>query len=254
MNNLHPKNHYFDFLADWYDRLLKNEGLDIEYSTNTIGSNTETILELACGTGRLMIPLIKAGHEADGVDISPEMLKICEDKLIHENLCAGLYQQDIVNFKINKTYDTIFISGGSFCMISDVDEALVCLRSIITHLKPEGRLIMDLFNPLGSYKKEEAGVPKVIRTAEDGKTKMVCTAVTELDVHEQIMMGSYKYELFDNDVLQKELEDEFQMRWYGKYEFKLMLEKAGFVNINIESRSIMSSHSGTLVYHAQKPK
>ena len=112
---------------------------------------------------------------------------------------------------------------------------------------------MDLFNPLESYNKDNEGTPKIMRTAEEGSRKVVCHGITELDISEQIMSGSYKYELFSNDVLQNEIRDEFKMRWYGKYEFKLLLEKAGFIKISIEPGSIMSSHSGTLVYHAQKP-
>lgn len=254
MAGLHPKNHYFDFLAGWYDRLLDNEGLDIEYYSKAIGSKSRKVLELACGTGRLIIPLIKSGHAVDGIDISPDMLRICREKLKRENLDANLYEQDIVSFNIDRTYDDIFIAGGSFCMISDIDEALQCLTGIIDHLNPGGRLIMDLFNPLESHKNDDEKIPKVIRTAAEGNKKVVCYALTDMDVYEQILKGSYKYELFIDDVLQNELIDEFVMRWYGKYEFKLLLEKAGFSNINIEPGTIMSSHSGTLVYHAQKPK
>ena len=254
MSDLHPKNHYFDFLADWYDRLLVNEGLDIKYYKEALGNKPQSVLELACGTGRLMIPFIKSGNEVDGVDISPEMLKICRDKLNKENLEADLHEMDIVNFKIHKFYDVIFISGGSFCMIEDIEEAYKSLCSVLDHLKPGGRFVLDLFNPIDSYNKDDSGVPKVIRTAEDGEEKIVCTAVTEIDVYEQIMTGSYKYELFKSENLQSELKDDFKMRWYGKYEFKLLLEKAGFTNIRIQPQSIMSSHSGTLVYHAQKPQ
>lgn len=136
MSGLHPKNHYFDFLAEWYNRLLANEGLDIKYYKEAIGDKPQSILELACGTGRLMIPFIKAGHEVSGVDISPEMIMICRDKLNKENLEADLYEQDIVSFDIDKNYDTIFISGGSFCMISDIDDAFKSLCRILDHLKP----------------------------------------------------------------------------------------------------------------------
>jgi SAM-dependent methyltransferase len=248
------KNHYFGFLADWYDRLLVNEDLDIKYYIQAVGNNPQSLLELACGTGRLMIPLIKAGHELDGIDISPQMLKICSDILNSENLNANLYEQDIINFNVDKRYDTIFISGGSFCMISDFEEAYTCLCSILYHLQPGGRFLLDIFNPLDSYKENDPDQPKIIRTAEDGEEKIVCYSVTEYDIQEQIMEGSYKYELFKSGKLQEEIEDEFKMRWYGKYEFKLLLEKAGFRNITIEPHSIMSSHSGTLVYTAQKPK
>lgn len=254
MNSRHPKNHYFDLLAEWYDRLLVNEELDIKYYTSAIGNSPQSLLELASGTGRVMIPLIKAGHKVDGVDISPHMLSICRDKLNKENLSANLYEQDIASFKIDMSYDCIFISGGSFCMISDIDDAFECLTGIMDHLKPGGRLILDLFNPLESFKKEDPGAPRIIRTSEEGSEKIVCTAVTRYDIYEQKMKGSYKYELFREDVLEKELTDEFEMRWYGKYEFRLLLEKAGFTDIFIESQSIMSSHSGTLVYHAKKPE
>lgn len=111
-----------------------------------------------------------------------------------------------------------------------------------------------MFNPIDSCNKDDTGIPKVIRTAEEGEKKIVCTAVNKYDVYEQVMIDNYKYELFERDILQSELEDNFKMRWYGKYEFKLLLEKAGFNNISIEPQSIMSSHSGTLVYHAQKPQ
>ena len=138
-------------------------------------------------------------------------------------------------------------------MINNIGEAYNSLLRIHEHLDKKGWLILDLFNPLQSFKNEDSGMPRVLRTAEDGNQKVVCTAVTSLDMYEQIMQGSYKYELLEDNEHVSVLEDEFKMRWYGKYEFKLMLEKAGFINISIEPQTIMSSHSGTLVYHAQKP-
>ncbi len=252
MNGNQDKNHYFGILADWYDRLLVDEKNDIDYYVPLVTGRGGRALELACGTGRLLVLIRKSGIEIDGVDISSEMLAHCKTKLDSLNLKSGLFEQDIVSFKTEKTYDTIFISGGSFCMIDDFNEAQKCIQNIYEHLNNNGVFVLDIFKPTQDAKSDSEGTETLMRTAQSGDQKLVCFGNTKYDFEEQVLSGSYSYELHSEDAETQIVKDTFKMRWYGKYEFKLMLESAGFKNIEIESADIMSSHSRTLIYRAYK--
>jgi hypothetical protein len=81
---------------------------------------------------------------------------------------------------------------------------------------------------------------------------MLCFSSIFYDTQEQIMAGSYKYELYNNNVLEQTLNDDFKMRWYGQYEFLMMLQKVGFSKIEAQPASVMSSHQGTIIFHAYK--
>jgi SAM-dependent methyltransferase len=248
----HEKNHYYGILADWYDKLLISENKDINYYVDLVSRRGGNALELACGTGRLLLPIIQREIEIDGVDISPEMLSICKQKLMQEGISTNLYEDDIVKFQTNKKYNTIFISGGSFCMIESIDDALQCLYHVYNHLADDGLFVLDIFNPIEDITRGLDGVQRLIRTAESGEHKMLCFSSIFYDTQEQLMAGTYKYELYKNNVLEQTLNDDFKMRWYGQYEFLLMLQKVGFKKIEAQPASVMSSHQGTIIFHAYK--
>ena len=98
--------HYSGFWIDWYDDLLAGEKKDIEFYTNIIKPENAPVLEVACGTGRVLISLLKGSVACDGLDISGPMLDICRQKLKKEQTKPGLFQQDVSIFDIDKKYKT----------------------------------------------------------------------------------------------------------------------------------------------------
>lgn len=247
------QNNYKGLLVDWYDGLLADETKDIELYKNIIADMDHPVLELACGTGRHIVPLRRMGIEIDGVDISEEMLKVCYSKLKKENLRAGLYIQDITKLKLPKKYKTIFISGASFQLITDFDQAIFTLEKIYDHLENDGILVLDLFTPYQDIKSGHDGIWRITRKARNPEGEnLIVHQCNRYDLEEQLIFGTYKYELYNGNKLTETFLDEVNLRWYGKYEFKLMLEDTGFEEVEISDEFIFSAHNKSMMFIARK--
>jgi ubiquinone/menaquinone biosynthesis C-methylase UbiE len=253
MSKQSSKNHYRGLAAQWYDTLLGKEKKDIEFYKKIVLTSKGKVLELACGTGRLLVPYRNMGADIEGLDISSEMLAICREKLKQHNLTASLYEQDLTRFKTDKQYAAIFIAGGSFQLIDNFEKAMTSLQLIYHHLQSDGFFVLDLFSPWFQFKANTEGQWQLGRTASNEKgEKLLCHSCSEIDIPNQLIKSHFKYELFREDRLIETMLDKFDMRWYGKEEFRLMLEKAGFESITLERRNLITTHEESIVYFAYK--
>lgn len=204
MSNKVNKSHYTGIAAEWYDDLLKDEKSDLEFYSNLVVNNGGPVLEIACGTGRNIIPIAEAGIEIDGVDSAEEMLQKCREKLEGKNLSINLFNQDMADLNLHKKYKTIIIPGGSFQLITDFDSALDVLTRIKNHLLPEGKFVIDTFIPIVDVNLKETGAWQSARSAERENGGKLCVfSSTNYDVAEQMMYGKYKYELYQNKLLKE---------------------------------------------------
>jgi len=254
MDNIDSNNgHYVGLVADWYDDLLADETKDIEYYTDIIQTKDAPVLELACGTGRVLLALLENKVSTDGLDLSQPMLDICKQKIEKGQFQSNLFRQDLISFELGKSYQTIFVSGGSFQLMSSTELAIKALQQIYKHLNQGGRFICDLWIPWDEIVNYQPNIWKTgrIATRPDGQ-KLVVTYSKTFDLKNQSQTGIFKYEWFkDGNLIDTNL-DEIKLKWFGVEEFKYMLEKAGFKNISIEERPMMSSHCVSNVYIATK--
>ncbi len=100
-------------------------------------------LDLACGTGRLLLPLLCAGVDIDGCDISGDMLRHCRDKAASQGLEPRLYQQPMHAFDLPRRYRTIYICD-SFNLAGSREQALATLQRCFAHLEPGGALLLNI--------------------------------------------------------------------------------------------------------------
>ncbi len=109
------------------------------------------ILELACGTGRLAIPLSKAGFSVTGLDINKGMLERCSLKLAKEgedtqkNLTLHLC--DMRDFDFNEAFDLIFIGFNSANHLLSIEDQLRVFKCVHKHLATGGRFMLDVHSP-----------------------------------------------------------------------------------------------------------
>lgn len=142
--------HDYDTAAKWYDLLFDDRTVDVACWIQFAKKYGGPILELSCGTGRLTIPIAKAGIRIDGMDISLPMLSRFKKKLAHLDRSVtkriSAIHGDITNFSIpGKQYATIFSPWGFIPLTSQQEtSALECIKR---HLLPDGMLIVDLDNP-----------------------------------------------------------------------------------------------------------
>lgn len=107
----------------------------------------EPVLELACGSGAYLIPLAEKGAEALGLDISAEMLKKAEEKAAARKVKLDLRQGDIRNFELNRKFPLILLIGNSLQHLLTREDIEKCFAAVKRHLTPNGRFIVEVFNP-----------------------------------------------------------------------------------------------------------
>lgn len=227
-------NYYSKLSTEVYD-LDKPVGSsfgDIEYYLERLKGTAGRILEPAVGTGRMMIPLLQAGFEVDGFDVSPEMLAKCRDNCRIRGLHPELFEERMESFTAGQKYGAIILPTGTFLLLHEREQSLQALHNFHQHLETGGRFIVDLYLP-GNIELEKSST----RTwsLENGDTMTLESKKVEVDWVNQYTVSHNRYEKWrDGKLIETELE-RFPMRWYGVAEFKLLLEQIGFTAITIST-------------------
>ncbi|KZD40401.1 Methyltransferase [Bacillus cereus] len=147
------KNDYFYEnyrIADFYDDQYGMVKHDIPFWLN-ITKDYQDILEIACGTGRITIPLLESGKNVYAVDYSEEMLNILDEKIKSEysefegNIV--IENQDMRYLELNKKFDMIIITSNSLNHIETNDDLQKTFEAIKKHLNDDGLLVFDILNP-----------------------------------------------------------------------------------------------------------
>lgn len=124
-------------------------------------------LELACGSGNIMIPLAEAGVEIAGIDISDTMLRACRQKAAGRGIEIKIGKGDMRSFDLGRQFPLIFIAGNSFQHLDSIGEITDCFTAVKRHLAPSGRFIVEVFNPYIPLLVREMGKRYVVGEFED---------------------------------------------------------------------------------------
>lgn len=107
----------------------------------------EPVLDLGCGTGRILVDFLAQGIDIDGVDNSPEMLDLCRAKAAAAGLTPRVYEQTMQALDLPRQYRTILVPSSSFQLLLDLADARRAIGQFVAHLLPGGVLAMP-FMPL----------------------------------------------------------------------------------------------------------
>ncbi|TAA71698.1 class I SAM-dependent methyltransferase [Planococcus salinarum] len=205
---------------------------DVEFYMERLDGVTGRILEPATGTGRMLVPLFEHNFVVDGFDSSKDMLKVCRKNCEQRGLQPNLFEADMETFDLNTEYEAIIIPAGTFLLLHERQASLKALKNFHRHLKPGGKLIVDLYLPTDS----EVG-HSTLRSweIEGGGVITLETTINEIDHINQFSVAHNRYEKWRRGkLLDTELE-RFAMRWYGVEEFRTILENHGFRDIVISA-------------------
>ncbi|MGZ3770334.1 MAG: class I SAM-dependent methyltransferase [Bdellovibrio sp.] len=132
--------------GDLYDAFHMKFSHDFSFYNDFL-SKSSNCLELGAGTGRLTIPLKKSGIEIEGLDLSIEMLKTAQRNAKNSGVHVTFHHADARNFVLDKIFDTIIFPANGFLHINTYEDLFGFFTSVKKHLKPDGLLVLDLFNP-----------------------------------------------------------------------------------------------------------
>jgi SAM-dependent methyltransferase len=224
---------YSGLAADTYDLWFGGEPFwDQSFFFKRIAANGGAALELASGTGRLLVPFLRDGLDVEGVDASPRMLDICRRKARAAGVTPVLHEQLMQELAVPRRFRTIYIPADSFQIVVDPAEAIQALVRSRDHLAPGGELIVTL----GQASKEtETGEERMTRNVarEDGSIARVYSMTRTLPA-ERVQEMRVRFEIVTNDVVIDSLTwPTARLRWYEPDEFTSLLRHAGFTSVEM---------------------
>lgn len=201
---------------------------DVDYYLQVLAEIRGPILELACGTGRFLVPLREMGCEIDGLDHSPEMLAVCRRHCDERGLDPVLYEADMAPFEVEKVYDVIVIASGAIKELDGREGALQALECCREALAPGGRLIVDLVPP---RLVSEPGPMRHWR--RDRYLWTLHTVQLDYDASANRTTEFIRYEKWrDGSLLAAEMH-QFCMQHWNLQEFDQLLLEAGFTDVRV---------------------
>ena len=248
--------HYRGLAAEVYDDHHKDPLPDFEFYKARIEEDGRAALEVASGTGRLLLRYLEAGLDVEGLDASPDMLAICRRKAEEKGLAPVLHETLMQEMDLGKRYGTIFVPFRTFMILTNREVVFEALRRFREHLEEGGRLFISLFVPSYAITVEQTGRWGVEGRFEraDGSLVLISSSVTN-DLVEQVKTVRFRIDVYEDRVLTRTELQEFRMRWYFKYEFALMLERAGFKDVfahgDYTDEEVRSGH-GEMTFRATR--
>lgn len=223
----------FDRFAPFYDNDYRNYSDDIQLVVDLAQDAGESALEMGCGTGRVLIPLAATGCRVTGVDNSPALLALARRKAEQAGVTARLqlFEDDLRSFALpEKGFDFAFCVSNTLMHLNTQADQLAALRIAHRHLRPGGRLLIDLFNPDIPHLTAISGVQELADRWEDEErgATVLKWVVRQVDVAQQLQETTFIYESIFSDGRVEKAVLPFTLRFLWPSEGELLLEKAGF--------------------------
>ena len=130
----------------------------VEQAEETGGS----VLELACGTGAIAIPLARAGHYVTGLDLSEPMLAEARRKARAAGVQVDWRHGDIRDFRLGRRYSLIILASNVLCHLLDLPSLEDCLGRVREHLASDGRFVLSVFVPDPALLRRRCDEPHVL--------------------------------------------------------------------------------------------
>ena len=220
-----------------YDALFTDIDFDRSYYVGLARAAAGPVLEVTCGTGRILIPCLEAGVDIEGVDLYAPMLERLRAKAQALGLAARVHQADMRDFALAHRFALVIIPFNGFVHCLTSADQLACLSTCGDHLAPGGRLVFNTIPPLLVSAPALEGVPVLEHETRDpatGRTVRIYDTRT-LDRVAQIQHSVMSIEQLDDaGRVVASSASQTDMRWTWKPEMELLLRAAGYARWTLE--------------------
>jgi SAM-dependent methyltransferase len=222
----------YDILAPFYDVEHAHFVDDVDLYQNYAELCGGSLLELGCGSGRLLLPLARAGYTITGVDTSASMLALARGYVQEAKLASRvtLVQQDMRTLQLDRRFGLAFVALGSFAHLTSRKAQQEALASIRAHLTVSGTFILDISNADARYMEGLSGqlLHQGTWPREDGSmlTHMISPAASTTR-HFIELTHFYDQHVQGGQVNRTVITTRLYL--FERSEMELLLEQAGFV-------------------------
>ena len=222
----------YDTIAPFYDVEHAHFSEDLDMYQNFAESSGGPILELACGSGRVLLPLAQAGYDIVGVDTSALMLALAQQYIDETEapIRCELLQQDMVTMQLGRKFRMAFVALGSFAHLISRKEQQQALTNIRTHLSTGGLFLIDISNADARYMEDLGGqvLHQGTWSRDDGTilTHFVSPASSPA---RHLLELTHFYDQHKQGSTVERTTVTTHLYLFDRSEMELLLEQAGFV-------------------------
>jgi SAM-dependent methyltransferase len=214
-----------------YDLALERFEADLSFWLEEARQARGPVLEVTCGTGRILLHLLASGIDVDGVDLHPQMLERLEAKAATRGLKPRVSLGDMRDFTTPRRYVRVFIPFNGFAHCETTADQLACLQCCREHLEPGGALVIDMSYPGLDYwlDTREARVLEIETPHPD-----TGDLVRMWDTRRKDRVGQMQHSLIEIEELDgagqvaRTHRSETRQRWVYRFELELLFRSAGF--------------------------
>jgi len=224
-------------IGELYDHVpAYRDRKDVAFYLDLCRAAPGEVLELGCGTGRLLVPAAAAGCTITGLDGSVSMLERCRAKL--RTLPADarnrvtLVEAEMAGFSLGRTFALATVPFRPFQHLVSVAEQLSFLACVHRHLEPGGKLALDVFHPHLTTLASDVDPQEIEDTPEVelGSGRRMRRAFRNVAKRraEQTNDIELIYYVTDSAGVTTRIVQAFPMRYFFRYELEHLLARAGF--------------------------
>lgn len=157
----------YDLMMPWKKRRKKEEGF---FKEHLEAYNVRSVLDCHCGTGFHMAMLIEMGYDVEGIDLSPDMIRVARKNLRERGLSANIYRYDVkeISRTLGRKYDCVISMGNSLPHESGDENLLSALRNMYEVLNKDGICIIHIENYDALYRDRERFIPSHYSRSNNG--------------------------------------------------------------------------------------
>jgi SAM-dependent methyltransferase len=258
----HSSADYTGLAATAWERFSTDEvGPDDAFFRALAARFGDPALDIGCGSGRLLLPLLGAGLDVEGVEPSADMLALCRQRAAARGLRPVLHQQTLQTLDLPRRYRTIFVACGTLHLVVDRAEVVDALRRLHAHLLPGGAVALTAFAPWVYLRAEApfgtAWHPRATAALPDGTELVKEGLLLGVNKTEQTAEYAVRYRRRRGATVLEEQVCQTPTRWYFKHELTMMLEQAGLqvagVTGDYTDEPVTDAHAVTVWVAIRRP-
>lgn len=214
-----------------YDMIHGGDDVDVDFYLDEAMRANGPVLEVACGTGRILLRLLQ--HEIDvwGIDISQPMLDRLEEKARRMSLQARVARADMRDFSLPERFALIIVPFRSLLHMETEEDRVAALSCFRQHLAPNGRLALNFFAPSVATPATSVGGLRLGREFVDPDTRRRFKAWQSVNndlEHQRQTIEWMLEELSGSGDVVGRNNLSLSLRWIHKSEFECLLKAAGY--------------------------
>jgi len=217
--------------GDVYDLVGKNLPYGLDFYVGMARAARGPVLDVACGTGRILLPCLAEGIDIEGLDFYEPMLATLRKKAAAMGLSPILHRADMSDFRLERRYAMVMVPFNAFIHNITQEAQIRCLSLCREHLAPGGRLLFDTFFPAAALTTTPPGTRVLEGELPHPETglpmRMYDTRTVDPVAQEQHSVNELELLAADGSI-QRVYRTQTTARYIYKQEMALLLGIAGF--------------------------